>query len=168
MGRGWRAIGALQPLPPLKPSAALRDVGTLPNRHLQSQSQFEFLLEKIQILLEKNWFFIWVCTLQIPGGSDGKESACNVGDLRWIPGLGRSLEGRHVNPLQCSCLENPHGQASLAGYSPWGCKERLTTLCKLYNTGLFPPACPPPLAAPAPASPPPTQHSPISAYKICS
>ena len=27
------------------------------------------------------------------------------------------------NPLQYSCLENPHGQSSLAGYSPLGCKE---------------------------------------------
>ena len=50
-----------------------------------------------------------------PGGSDGKESACNVGDLDSIPGLGRFLEGRHGNPLQYSCLENPHGQRSLEG-----------------------------------------------------
>ena len=42
-----------------------------------------------------------------PGGSDGKESACNVGDLGSIPGLGRSPGGGHGNPLQCSCLENP-------------------------------------------------------------
>ena len=80
------ATGTLQPLPPLVPSAALRDVGTLPNRHLQSQSQFEFLVENIQILLEKNWFFIGVCTLQILDGSDSKESPCNVGNLGWIPG----------------------------------------------------------------------------------
>ena len=48
--------------------------------------------------------------------SDGKESTCNVGDLDSIPGLGRSLGGGHGNPLQYSCLENPHGQRSLAGY----------------------------------------------------
>ena len=58
-----------------------------------------------------------------PGGSDGKESACNAGNLGLIPGLGRSPGGGHGNPLQYSCLENPHGQRSLAGYSPWGCKE---------------------------------------------
>ena len=58
-----------------------------------------------------------------PGGSDGKESACNAGDLSSISGLGRSPGGGHGNPLQCSGLENPHGQRSLAGYSPWGCKE---------------------------------------------
>ena len=40
-----------------------------------------------------------------------------------IPGLGRCPGGRHGNPLQYSCLENPHGQRSLAGYSPWCCKE---------------------------------------------
>ena len=58
-----------------------------------------------------------------PGGSDGKESACNVGDMGSIPGLGRSPGGRYGNPLQYSCLENPHGHRSLAGYSPWVLKE---------------------------------------------
>ena len=42
-----------------------------------------------------------------------KESACNLGDLGSIPGLGRSSGGGHGNPLQYSCLENPHGQRSL-------------------------------------------------------
>ena len=51
------------------------------------------------------------------------ESACNVGDLASIPGLGKSLGGGHGNPLQYSCLRNPHGQRSLAGYSPWGLQE---------------------------------------------
>ena len=43
----------------------------------------------------------------LPGGSDGQQSACNAGDLGSIPGLGRSPEGGHGNPLQHSCLENP-------------------------------------------------------------
>ena len=42
-----------------------------------------------------------------PGGSDGKESACSVGDLVSIPGLGRSRGERSGNLLQYSCLENP-------------------------------------------------------------
>ena len=42
-----------------------------------------------------------------PGGSDGKASAYNVGDLGSIPGLGRSPGEGNGNPLQCSCLENP-------------------------------------------------------------
>ena len=61
--------------------------------------------------------------LGFPGGSDNKESACNVGDLGLIPGLGRSPGGGHGNPLQYSCLENPHRQRSLVGYSPWGHKD---------------------------------------------
>ena len=67
-----------------------------------------------------------------PGGSDGKESFFNVGHLGLIPGLGRSPGGGHGNQFQYSCLENPHGQRSLVGYSPWGHKdadvtEQLTT-----------------------------------------
>ena len=42
-----------------------------------------------------------------PGDSDGKESACNVGDLGSIPGLGRSPGEGNGNPLQYSCFENP-------------------------------------------------------------
>jgi len=42
----------------------------------------------------------------------------------WVdPWLGRSPGGGHGNPLQYSCLENPHGQRSQAGYCPLGCKE---------------------------------------------
>ena len=58
-----------------------------------------------------------------PSGSDGKESASKAGDLGSIPGWGRSPGGEHGNALQYSCLENPHGQRILAGYSPWGRKE---------------------------------------------
>ena len=42
-----------------------------------------------------------------PGGSVGKESACNAGDLGSVSGLGRSAGGGHGDPLQYSCLENP-------------------------------------------------------------
>ena len=67
-----------------------------------------------------------------PGGSDGKESACKAGDAGLIPGLGRSPGEGNGNPLQYSCLENPHEQRSLVGYSPWDRKgsdiiERLGT-----------------------------------------
>ena len=56
--------------------------------------------------------------LGFPDGSDGKESTCNAGDLDSIPGLGRSPGEGNGYPLQYSCLENPYGQRSLAGYSP--------------------------------------------------
>ena len=45
--------------------------------------------------------------LGFPGGSEVKASACNVGDLGSIPGLGRSPGGGNSNPLQYYCLKNP-------------------------------------------------------------
>ena len=55
-----------------------------------------------------------------------KEFTCNArdtGDMSLIPGLGRAPGGGHGNPFQYSNLENPHGQSSLADYSPWDSKE---------------------------------------------
>ena len=49
--------------------------------------------------------------------------AGDTGDAGSIRGSGRSPGGGNGNPLQSSCLENPHGQRSLAGFSPPGCKE---------------------------------------------
>ena len=74
--------------------------------------------------------------LGFPGGSEGKESACNAGDLGWIPGLGRSPGGGHGNLLHYSCLKNPHGKRRLVGYSPWGCKELdMTERLSTHSTG---------------------------------
>ena len=62
-------------------------------------------------------------SLGFPGGSVGKKSACNAGDLGLSPGLGRSLGEGNGNPLQY-CKENSmDGKRSLASYSPWSCKE---------------------------------------------
>ena len=50
-----------------------------------------------------------------------KNLPAKVGDMRdvgLIPGSGRSPGGGHGNPLQYSCLENPHEQRSLVGYNP--------------------------------------------------
>ena len=67
---------------------------------------------------------------RLPLGLNGKDfftcSAGAAGDLGSIPGLGRCPGGGHGNPLQCSCLENPYGQRSLVGYSPWGRQESET------------------------------------------
>ena len=55
-----------------------------------------------------------------------KNLPANAGDARdadLTPGLGRSAGEGNGNPLQYSCLENSHGQRSLAGYSSWGHKE---------------------------------------------
>ena len=66
------------------------------------------------ITIQKHQFF---GAQGFPGGSVGKESAYNVGDLGSIPGLGRSPREGNGYPLQCSCLEFL-GQRSLAGYNP--------------------------------------------------
>ena len=65
------------------------------------------------------YFKLIKVTKGFPGGSDGKESACNVGDLGSIPGSGRSpVEGNGSPPVFLP--GKPHGQRSLVGYSPWG------------------------------------------------
>ena len=56
-----------------------------------------------------------------------KTPACNVGDPGSIPGLGRSPGIGDGNSLRYSCLENPCGQRSLVGYSPYGHRESDTT-----------------------------------------
>ena len=56
---------------------------------------------------EKHQYSILTHIDGFPGGSEGKTSACNAGDLGSIPGSGRSPGEGNGNPLQYSCLENP-------------------------------------------------------------
>ena len=65
--------------------------------------------------------------LGLPCGPVVKNPPGNAGDAGSIPGSGRSPGEGNGNPLQYSCLENPEGQRSLVGYSPWGHKELYTT-----------------------------------------
>ena len=62
-----------------------------------------------------------------PGGSVVKNLPANSGNMGSILGSGRSPEEWNRNPLQFSCLGKSNRQRSLAGYSPWGCKESHTT-----------------------------------------
>ena len=62
---------------------------------------------------------IWIN--QLLGGSDGKASPCNVGDLGSIPGSGRSPGEGNGNPLQYSCLEN-----SMDGGAWWAAVHGVT------------------------------------------
>ena len=59
---------------------------------------------------------IFMTNLDFPGSSDGKESACNAGDLGLVPGSGRSPGDGNANRLQYSCLENSMER-------PWDHKE---------------------------------------------
>ena len=78
---------------------------------LQDYRCFTMLL----VAQQSDQLYLYICIYTgFPRGSDGKESACNVGNLGWIPGLGRSPGGGHGNPLQYSCLENAW-QATVRG-----------------------------------------------------
>ena len=73
-----------------------------------------------------------------PGDSDSKQICLQCRRPGFNPGLGRAHGERHGNPLQYSCLENLHGQRSLAGSSLRGHKEsdmteRLST-AQIYGT----------------------------------
>ena len=83
-----------------------------------------FLLDTSTFPSVKKGYFTYLKRhFAFPGGSAGKESTCNVGDLGSVPELGRSPGGGHSHPLQYSCLGKFHGQRSLAGCNPWGRKE---------------------------------------------
>ena len=85
--------------------------------------------------------FVWTHVLNsleyISGvWKEGKESACNAGDLGLIPGLGRCPGVGHGNSLQYSCLKNPRGQMSFAGYSSWDCRVGHDWATK-HSTGVY-------------------------------
>ena len=79
----------------------------------------DFFSQNIQI----RRFRLNLLYMGFPRVSDSKASACNAGDLGLITGLGRLPGAGHSNPFWYSCLENSHGQKSMVGYSPWGCKS---------------------------------------------
>ena len=60
------------------------------------------------------------CSTGFPGGSVANNPPASAGS---VPESGRPPREGNTNPLQYSCLENPHGQRSLVGYSPWGHKS---------------------------------------------
>ena len=66
---------------------------------VESEEELKSLLMKVKEECEK-------VGLKLPGGSDGKVSACNAGDPGSIPGWGKSPGKGNGNPLQYSCLEN--------------------------------------------------------------
>ena len=73
-----------------------------------------------------------------PGGLDGKESACNAGNLGLIPGLGRSLGEGNAYPLQYSCLGNSMDRgtcwAMVHGAAKRNTTEQLTNTHKALST----------------------------------
>ena len=101
-----------------------------------SDKTLDFLQKSLLEMLD-----IGQLKLGFPGGKDHMVKIClwyrRPGFNPWV---GRFPGGGHGNPLQYSCLENPHGQRNLVGYSPRCCKEsdtteRLRTLSTLNTHG---------------------------------
>ena len=106
------------------PDSSHPSVTVLQEGHLEAGLHYMYIFHFLYVATSRN--NLYSC-MDFPGVSDGKESVHNAWDLDLIPGLGRSPGGGHGNPLQYSCLENPHEQRSLAGCSPWGHRESDTT-----------------------------------------
>ena len=72
----------------------------------QQQKQLQFSTEDLTCPAEVTHFQCIISRWGFPDGSDGKESACNMGDPGSIPGWGKSPKEGNGNPPQYSCLEN--------------------------------------------------------------
>ena len=69
---------------------------------------------------------VYVCTVK------NLSSMQDLQETHSIPGWERSPRAGHGNPLQYSCLENPHGPRSLAGYSPFAQSQTLVNWLYIY------------------------------------
>ena len=73
---------------------------------------------------DHKYMCLYLERIDSPGDLDGKESACNAGDLGSIPGSGRFPWRRAWQPTPVFFPGKSHGQRSLVGYSPWVCKSQ--------------------------------------------
>ena len=80
--------------------------GTKQSHFVETWVNLETVIQCEVIQKDRNKYLI-LLICELPGGSDGKASACDAGDLGSIPGLGRSPGEGSGSPLQHSCLENP-------------------------------------------------------------
>ena len=81
---------------------------------------------------EKTFYSVLERNRGFPGGSSGREPACNAGDRGSIPGSGRSPGGQHGSPLQHSCLENPTDSGAWRATGHWVSESQTTTEATLY------------------------------------
>ena len=82
-------------------------------------------------LRERNFDKDFICLVSImgfSGGSDGKETTCNAGDLGSVSGLGSSSGEGHGKPLQYSCLENPMNRGA------WWATVQFSSVVQSYPT----------------------------------
>ena len=92
----------------------------IPSPNLASHEHLPFQLHLLLLLSSFVYLLLPVTASLV---AQMVKNLCNAGDLGLISGSGRSPAEGNGNPHQYSCLENPHGQSSLVGYSPWSCKE---------------------------------------------
>ena len=90
---------------------------------LLQMASFHFFLWLSNILLYMYVVHLYLFIMGFPGDLDGKESACNAGDLGSIPGLGRSPGEGNGYPLQYSCLENSKDRGVWKAIVTWVTKE---------------------------------------------
>ena len=87
------------------------------SRILRMRGAHHCLLNSLFLKHLLNTYYVPISILGFPCGSGGRESACNVGDLGLIPGLGRSPWRRERLPTPVFWPGEFHGL-----YSPWGCR----------------------------------------------
>ena len=98
-------------------------IGALSTESTNNKSEvFEKKFPKVSKKQNLNFPCTWQI-LGLPQWLSGKESTCNAGDAGLIPWSGRSPGVGNSNPLLYLCQGKSHGQMSLVGYSPYGCKE---------------------------------------------
>ena len=89
-------------------------------RNSEDQENLHYIYLYLSIYNLFIYNLLFICS----GGSDGKESACNAGDLSLIPGLERSPGEGNGNPLQYSCLKNPMDRGAWWATVQWVTKNR--------------------------------------------
>ena len=97
---------------------------TLAGSKISPSFLFYIFANRTYVDAKKNRFIpIGNCVFTVSSVKDDKQSAYNVGDLNSVPWLGRPPWRREWQPTLVVLPGELHGQRSLAGYSPWGCRE---------------------------------------------
>ena len=111
----YMTMVSLNPFDPKTCNAKSWNINVLRKMWLQTRDNQTF--QNVHPFEEKS---LSIQFLGFSGGSDGKESVYNVGDLSSIPGWGRLPEKRKQQPTPVFLPGKSHGQGSLGDYSPWG------------------------------------------------
>ena len=127
----WPQLSPISILPPLlSGEKSARSAKALLNIVYSAKQHIDFLVSRGYFI---TFPLVFVPFLAFPGGSVGKESGCNAGDLPecrrpgFEPSVGRIPLEKDMQPTPVFLPGRSHGQRSLVRYSPWGCKSRTQT-----------------------------------------